>query len=202
MERKSDKTDRRIIKTKKAIRNAFAELLSEKKPSEITVKDIADTADVNRKTVYNYYSGIHQIINEIENEIIGAFEDVLRDVDFVQALQNPYIIFQDLTAIINSDMDFYSHLMKMDSNSSLVVKIVSALKAMIKKSVLSQIDVNEQKFDLVLDYAVSGMLAVYQNWFNSDRTESIERISEMVSAMTFTGANGLLEIDQQANRSQ
>ena len=54
----------------------------------------------------------------------------------------------------------------------------------------------------MLDYAVSGMLTVYQNWFNSNRTASIEEISEMVSTMTFTGANGLLGIDQQANRSQ
>ena len=49
------KLDRRVIKTKKAIRNAFAKLISEKDINKITIKDIADTADINRKTFYNYY---------------------------------------------------------------------------------------------------------------------------------------------------
>ena len=48
------KTDRRVIKTKRAIRNAFAELLSHKDINDITIKDIADTADINRKTGCNY----------------------------------------------------------------------------------------------------------------------------------------------------
>ena len=63
------KTDRRVLKTKRAIRNAFATLLSEKDLNAITIKDISDVADINRKTVYNYYAGIHEILDEIENEI-------------------------------------------------------------------------------------------------------------------------------------
>ena len=44
------KQDRRVMKTKKAIRSAFARLLAEKDIDRITVKDIAEAADVNRKT--------------------------------------------------------------------------------------------------------------------------------------------------------
>ena len=50
MDRGVNKTDLRIIRTKQAIRNAFAELLSRKELSEITVKEIADVAYINRKT--------------------------------------------------------------------------------------------------------------------------------------------------------
>ena len=45
--------DRRVIRTKKAIRNAFAQLLSVKKLEDITVKDIAELADINGKTFYS-----------------------------------------------------------------------------------------------------------------------------------------------------
>ena len=48
--------DRRIVKTRKAIRCAFAELLTQKTMQEITIKDIAETADINRKTFYAHYS--------------------------------------------------------------------------------------------------------------------------------------------------
>ena len=36
---------------KMAIRNALAQLLAEKELEEITVKEVADTADINRKNI-------------------------------------------------------------------------------------------------------------------------------------------------------
>ena len=47
------KEDLRVIRTKKAIRAAFAELLSEKDPVDVTVTEIAACAQINRKTFYN-----------------------------------------------------------------------------------------------------------------------------------------------------
>ena len=188
-----EKTDLRVIKTKKAIRNAFAELLSEKDIQKITIKDIADTAVINRKTFYNYYAGVYSVVDEIENEIIMAFIDALRDVDFKQLLHEPYEIFKKLTSIINSDLDFYSHLMKMDSNASLISKIIQALELNVKKTFSEQISINKSTLDLAFDYAVAGMITVYQKWFNSDRTQSIEDISKSLSIIISTGVNGLLD---------
>lgn len=187
------KTDLRVIKTKKAIRDAFAELLSEKDIHKITIKDIADTAVINRKTFYNYYAGVYAVVDEIENEIIMAFNEALRDVDFKQLLREPYEIFKKLTSIINSDFNFYSHLMKMDNNMSLISKIILALEFNVKKSFSEQISINKSTLDLVFDYAVAGMITVYQKWFNSSRTQSIEEISKSLSIIVFSGVNGLLD---------
>ena len=187
------KTDLRVIKTKKAIRDAFAELLSEKDIHKITIKDIADTAVINRKTFYNYYAGVYAVVDEIENEIIMAFNEALRDVDFKQLLREPYEIFKKLTSIINSDFNFYSHLMKMDNNMSLISKIILALEFNVKKSFSEQISINKSTLDLVFDYAVAGMITVYQKWFNSSRAQSIEEISKSLSIIIFSGVNGLLD---------
>jgi len=189
----TDKTDLRVIKTKKAIRDAFAELLSEKDIHKITIKDIADTAMINRKTFYNYYAGVYAVVDEIENEIIMAFNEALRDVDFKLLLREPYEIFKKLTSIINSDFNFYSHLMKMDNNMSLISKIILALEFNVKKSISEQISINKSTLDLVFDYAVAGMITVYQKWFNSSRTQSIEEISKSLSIIIFSGVNGLLD---------
>lgn len=83
------KPDRRVLKTKKAIRNALAQLLAEKELEEITVKEVADTADINRKTFYNYYAGVHQVIDEIENEIISTFDQAIREVDARRDIKTP-----------------------------------------------------------------------------------------------------------------
>ena len=63
--------DRRCLKTQKAIKNALVELMSEKDISQITVKELAQRADINRKTFYTHYTSIYDVSGEIENEITG-----------------------------------------------------------------------------------------------------------------------------------
>ena len=184
--------DRRVIRTKKAIREAFAKLLTEKDINDITISDIAELADINRKTFYNYYDGIYQVVDEIENEIIGRFDAVLGEVDFRRDMENPYIIFEKLAAVINMDMDFYVQLLQMRGSQSLVTKIVEMLKQKTKALLIEQVNFDEQKVDIMLNYAFSGMIAVYQNWLSTDRRQSIEEISGIVSTMCLNGFNGLV----------
>ncbi len=186
------KVDRRIKKTKKAIRNAFALLLSEKNINDITVKDIADKADINRKTFYNYYSGVYQVVDEIENEILLTFEEAVKNIDVKNVIQNPYIIFDKLNEIINTDLDFYTHIIQMDKNISLASKIINLLKTKTMATLKSQINVSDDGvLDIALDFVMSGMIAVFQHWSKGDKTKSLEEVSRTLGLIFSTGLNGI-----------
>ena len=161
------KVDRRIAKTKKAIYRAFAELLSEKNINDITIKDIADKADINRKTFYNYYNGIYDLTGEIENSIIDSFEQVLRNTNINELLHNPYSMFEALTRIINSNLDFYQHLISIESNSNLVSKLFKSLKLRAKEVISQYTILDDATLDIVLDFVASGRFSVFQHSFNS-----------------------------------
>ena len=120
MEPANRKSDLRVIKTKRAIHMAFAELLTEKDMDDITVTDIASRAIINRKTFYNNYRGVYELVDELENEVIRTFDTAMKEVDFVE---NPYAVFMKLTEIINSDMDFYGALLRSSRNAGLTHKI-------------------------------------------------------------------------------
>ena len=187
------KVDRRIAKTKKAIYRAFAELLSEKNINDITIKDIADKADINRKTFYNYYNGIYDLTGEIENSIIDSFEQVLRNTNINELLHNPYSMFEALTRIINSNLDFYQHLISIESNSNLVSKLFKSLKTRAKEVISLYTLLDDATLDIVLDFVVSGMFTVFQHWFNSSREHSIDDLAKIVATLSFNGINGLLQ---------
>ena len=193
MENIEKKTDRRIVRTKKAIKNAFAELLTEKDINDITVSDIAEYADVNRKTFYNYYAGVFEVVDEIENDIIKRFDKMLAEADIETNIKNPYTVFEKLTALINTDMDFFGFLLSMNGNVSLVTKIVDMLKEKSISVMESRTSIEKWQLETVLDYAISGMFSVYQQWFNSDRRQSIEEISALIGAMFFSGFNGIIK---------
>lgn len=185
--------DPRTRKTKRAIRNAFAKLLTEKDVDRITIREIAELAEINRKTFYRYYGGIYQVVDEIEDEIVRALETVLKDVDLNEALKEPYLIFERLTAIINTDIDFYGYLLSMRKNVSLVSKVTAMMKEKTKQALIEQIDIDEHLADVILEYASAGMISVYQKWIISGRRDSIESISDIISLMSFQGITGVLE---------
>ena len=64
------KEDRRVRKTKSAIKHAFIQLLKERGLENITVQDIADKADINRGTFYLHYEDKYLLLTDMEDECI------------------------------------------------------------------------------------------------------------------------------------
>lgn len=184
--------DRRVMKTKRAIRNAFAELLTIKNINDISIKDIAELAEINRKTFYSYYSGIHQIVEEIENEIVSAFDMELKGITPKDSIRNPYLLFTRLTSIMNRDIDFYESLLKSKTNANLMEKLRDLLKQKMMDYYADQTDLNQQTLAIAADFAFSGLLEGYRNWFNSERSQSLEEVSKIIGILCVDGINGLL----------
>ncbi len=185
--------DKRVIRTKRAIRNAFTELLAEKDVNYITIKDIADRANINRKTFYNYYNGIYQLIEEMEKDLVDKFEVTFAQVDVAGALSDPRIIFDRLDNLICTDLEFYSNLFTMDENINLISKLTSLIKSKTKQSICRQLALTEERADVALEFLITGMVAVYQMWFRSNRTRPLSEFSDIIGSMCSEGLKGLLK---------
>ncbi len=70
-------TDPRIIKTHRAIREAFVDLLHEKPFAQIAVQDILERAPVNRSTFYKYYSGKSDLAGKMIADFKAEYSQVL-----------------------------------------------------------------------------------------------------------------------------
>ena len=91
--RTSDRTDRRVVRTKRSIRMALTKLLASKPLGEITVTELCKAADINRKTFYNYYSDVSMVVDEIEDEIAQEFASSINKIDFLEISNEPEDIF-------------------------------------------------------------------------------------------------------------
>jgi AcrR family transcriptional regulator len=72
----TQKVNSQIIRSKRLLRNALIELLSEKPFKKITITDIALKAGYSRTTFYSHYNYIEDILNEYIDELI---ENILFD---------------------------------------------------------------------------------------------------------------------------
>ena len=181
------KMDRRVLKTKRAIYNAFVELLSEKEINHITITDISKKADINRKTFYNYYSDIYEVMEEIENLMVDTFIKRLDTIEFTNMTDFLTEVFSQFTEIINSDLVFFSHLFKTNNRSILIVKIVEAIKEYIRKRIEKEQELDIQKFNIVADFYIPGILSVYMNWFMNNHNISIEELFHILTDLILHG---------------
>ncbi|WNP26962.1 helix-turn-helix domain-containing protein [Moraxella sp. DOX410] len=88
--------DLRVVKTHKAIREAFIMLLSEQEYNDIAIQAILERAKVNRATFYKYYSGkgdlAGQMIDDFKQEVSQLFQDRLNaDSQMLQMIMENHL---------------------------------------------------------------------------------------------------------------
>lgn len=81
--------DKREIKTKRSIKNAFLKLRSKKSIEQITVKELAEEAEISKATFYLHYRDIYDLSDTLGTEVI---ENILKGIS------NPDNIIDDPSA--------------------------------------------------------------------------------------------------------
>ncbi len=82
-------------RTKRRIKNTFAEMLSEyKEISRISVSELCARAEISRGTFYTHYDDTYDVAADYENELIDRFFDNAKLLSAVNAEQFADIFFQ------------------------------------------------------------------------------------------------------------
>jgi AcrR family transcriptional regulator len=86
--------DKRIIKTKRDIRNAFMELRRSYPVDKIRVSALCETALINKSTFYKYYEDIFALAAETDQKILN---DIMDDFEEIGTLfTNPSVFLSGM----------------------------------------------------------------------------------------------------------
>ena len=103
--------DRRITKTRKAIYNAFLQLLNQKDYETITVQEIIDLADVGRSTFYSHYESKELLLDELCRYLFHHLferEEHLTTEDYLAHIFSHFKKNQDhVTSLLFSKNDYF-----------------------------------------------------------------------------------------------
>lgn len=106
--------DKRIIKTKRTIKQTFIALLQKKPFEKITVTDLCEEGCISRITFYTHYEDKYALVDEMMSDYVAEAMD---DYHTLQQENNPQNLplqgyINMLTAILNLyfyHYEFYSH---------------------------------------------------------------------------------------------
>lgn len=186
------KIDRRINKTKKSIRDALMVLLSKKKLSDITITELSNTADINRKTFYSHYSSIENILESFSDELVQHLIVILDQHNITEANLNVASIFNSLNEVIELDFEFFDTVIRTDSYYVFVKCIKKYIGSFINETYSKLLNIDQALFSMYTEYIASGIINMYVEWFKSDRSISLEKLGEAAADITFNGIGSII----------
>ena len=103
---------RNALKSKKAIKEAFLHLISNKDISQIRVREIIELADISKGTFYAHYTDVYNVLEDIENENIERLVAFLSENSHESLLDDFTPFISELFAYIEENQDIYKNLFK------------------------------------------------------------------------------------------
>lgn len=184
-------TDLRIIKTRRTIRNALVDLMSEKELSAVTISELSARAEINRKTFYRHYRTISDVVAELENEILSEFSEIIKSGN--DSLLNIGAVFRDISALVERRRDFFVRLMTYNhdlfNNGKIKAMLRKTLSVSLRKAGAAM---GEQSIKAVSEFLISGVLALYADWFDNNCEGSLDFITEISVNMATGGLGSFL----------
>lgn len=181
------KKDRRVVRTQRSIRNALAQLLVEKDIEKISIKEIAERADVDRKTVYNYYKSVYEILAEMENDWVEDFDGFTKRLENERGAEYLQQFFPALTELLADDIELYTQLMRMGSQSRVISRWTNFLGEKIKKAFARSYELETEKVNVAAEFVLAGLFWSYRSWFNSDRKKPLKEFSTELCELVVGG---------------
>ena len=165
------KKDRRIQRTEKALRNALAELLLEKDLRSITVRELAERADIHRGTFYAHYQDLYELFEQIENEVFKELASILvfnPGHDYTQ-------IFTVLFDYAEENADSFRILYSNSTVNYFPLRLSDFITERAIAITLADENMTSDempgRWKLLLRYSVAGLLSIFESWIQSDFTE-------------------------------
>ena len=181
--------DKRIVKTKNAIRTAFNELVQTKDMADISISELTEKAGVTRSTFYMYYDSIGAVRNDIEDMILSHIDKIMTEANLVQSMLNPYPLLFAITNEINKYDEYNRYILSSNNSGELLEK----LKKMITDAFVNtmqknnQIQVNVAKAKYVAAFCTAGILEAFKLWFNHQSSLTLEELCAHISQMVAKG---------------
>jgi AcrR family transcriptional regulator len=172
--------DRRVRKTKKQLRNALTSLLLEKEIGRITVRDVADLADVNRGTFYAHYSDVYDLLHQLENDFMTRLDEVGSRHSASEHNGEGLSYLVELFTLAGEYSDIFYTLYCRSGDPDFVDRVFNKLKHQYLYTFLTlRSGGASEKLDYCASFIVAGMCTLVKVWIENGMRETAEDMARL-----------------------
>lgn len=175
--------DKRVIRTKKAIKAALFRIMEEKDISSISISELTREANVNRRTFYTHYHSITDILEEIEGDLVEALGRLVEGIDRKTPRQSAYDLFIGLDSLITVEFSYYFQLVRVDMRSMLMSRLKNVIKGLTDTLLEQLCKRHGANAAVISPFIVGGFFNMYLEWHNHPDGLSIEQAAELAGRL-------------------
>lgn len=182
--------DRRQRKTRTAIQNALLALLREKPIESITISELTELADVNRKTFYNHYANLQQVRSELEQQYIDLFFSYVHEAPDAEADGNPTWFIHCLVQSIWSQPERSRLIFESGEHIHLAQRF-KELSLPYLEVLVTRYSLHAKYLNLTVEYIVNGLVALLNQWVHSKPQMPPEEFERVATSLTYSSVKML-----------
>lgn len=176
--------DRRVRKSKEALKNSLIELMREKPVNNITVKELVTRADLNRSTFYNYYSDIPDMLSKLEDELYNEFLYTLeahipKKEKVVDVSKGGHKFIEDMCSVIKNNYEFCRCIFSKNGDLNFLFKLEEMIENNLKNQLREIFDGKIDHLTYVYSFFKSGYIGILKEWMKGGCVESSEEIANI-----------------------
>ncbi len=154
--------DRRVKRTRQAIKTSFLELAKDKPVDQITVKEVMGRADVNRATFYAHFSNISNLVDALEEDVAAA---VIQSAErSVASSANPTEVADAIFTAIISDTQIYDWLVSPNSTGRAKKLICEYARTHCVVNWTQDSKLDRDDADCLFDFLFEGCFGILNRW--------------------------------------
>ncbi|WP_456276303.1 TetR/AcrR family transcriptional regulator [Bacillus sp. AK128] len=186
----SSKIDRRKKYTQMVLKDSLIQLLKDKPISSITIKEICEVADINRSTFYSHYSNQYDLLYSIEDELIEDMVTTLTQYNFSKE-EDSLKMTEKVLEYIAVKSDLCQILLSENSDTHFEKKGMMIMKEHIYKNWITNIHADEDTFDYISLFIVSGSIYVIKKWLENGLNKSPKEMAGIINDISNKGLSGI-----------
>lgn len=179
----------RVIKTEKLLKSALFQLLSEKPLEKITVRELAERAEVSRATFYLYFDNLDAMVSSIESEVLQEYAESIRRIareaqDYADFLSAALLFtFQNTLDFLPFTRLIYADKIRADNLARSIAVIEQSALGLFRKPG------DAEKYRLLIAFQINGITAVIRSWVLEGTEEyTPEEMADITTNYILNGA--------------
>jgi AcrR family transcriptional regulator len=185
MEGKPVKENRKARYTRMVLRESLMELMKTKPISLISVKEICALADISRSTFYTHYTDQHDLLQNIEEEMLIFFDSILNKNTFYK--NDRHGALQMLEEILQHIADNNKSVYVLFSENGNVNFLKTFFSSLYRKNIFKYLTdklPDEQTKEYYFMFFVTGTIGIIYHWINNSMNKSIHELAKLIINLT------------------
>lgn len=173
--------NRSVRRTKGKLKDALIQLLMKKPAKDITVREIAEIADVSRGTFYLYYRDVYDMIEKQERVLLDQLQEIMDGIA-VGAEGEAYRSILATLVLVQENSELFQALLGPNGSH----EFVCAMSVIISKPVsqsIGQIAPCAGTAQLVDGFFIKGFIGLVEEWLAEGLHRPPEHMATVVAGL-------------------